>query len=94
MRRGNPFSWRALVLSLFVCLGLAAPVFADDPPPAAAHERIEQSKPSGFWGKGERGPGSYRWKLLGIGVAILGVTGLVMLRLVRRANAERATQSH
>ena len=84
---------RALVLSLFVCLGLAATVFADPPPSSAAHDQIEQSKPSGFWGKGDRGPGAYRWKLLGIGGVILGITGIAMLRLVRRANAERAARS-
>jgi hypothetical protein len=80
---------RALVLGFLVCLTLVAPVFAD-PPSTDPHAQIEQSKPSGFWGKGERGPGAYRWKLLGIGVVILGATGIMMMRLVRRANDERA----
>ena len=79
---------RALVLGFLVCFGLVAPVLAD-PPSTDAHQQIEQSKPSGFWGRGERGPGSYRWKLLGIGVVIAGIAGIGMLRLVRRANAER-----
>ena len=83
---------RALVLGFLVCFGLVAPVLAD-PPSTSAHEQIEQSKPSGFWGKGDRGPGAYRWKLLGIGVALVGVTGFLMLRLVKRANADRATRA-
>ena len=83
---------RALFLGVLVCLGLAAPVLAD-PPSTEPHAQIEQSKPSGFWGKGERGPGSYRWKLLGIGVVIAGIAGIGMLRLVRRANAERDAQA-
>ena len=87
---------RALVLGLFVCLGLglAAPVFAQEQPaPPAAGERLQQPKNPGFWGKGDRGPGSYRWKLLGIGVVLIGVTGFFMLRLVKRANADRAARA-
>lgn len=73
-----------------MCLGLAAPAFAEEPSsPPAAGEMIQNPKPSGFWGRGERGPGAYRWKLLGIGVVIAGMTGYLMLRLVRRANADR-----
>ena len=85
---------RALAISFLVCLGLAVtPAFAEEPAaPPAAGEMIQNPKPSGFWGKGERGPGAYRWKLLGIGVALVGITGFFMLRLVRRASAERAAR--
>lgn len=77
-----------------MCLGLAAPALAQEPAaPPAAGEVMKQPKPSGFWGKGDRGPGAYRWKLLGIGVALIGITGFVMLRLVRRANADRAARA-
>lgn len=83
---------RALAISFLVCLGLAATASAQEPTaPPAPGQMIQQPKNPSFWGKGDRGPGSYRWKLLGIGVAILGVTGFVMLRLVRRANDERRT---
>ena len=48
------------------------------------------SKPSGFWGSGRPAQGgAYRWRMLGIGVALLGGTGLLMIRLVRRAARER-----
>ena len=93
-RRASPFSGRALVISFLVCLGLAASAFAEEPvPPPGPGQMIQQPKNPGFWGKGDRGPGSYRWKLLGIGVALVGITGVVMLRMVRRANAERAARA-
>jgi hypothetical protein len=85
---------RPLAISFLVCLGLAGSASAQEPAaPPAAGQMIQQPKPSGFWGKGDRGPGSYRWKLLGIGVALVGITGFVMLRMVRRANAERAARA-
>ncbi|MDX2089053.1 MAG: hypothetical protein SFX73_14445 [Kofleriaceae bacterium] len=50
----------------------------------------QPSKPSGFWGSGQPSKGgAYRWRMLGIGVGLLGVTGFVMLRLVKRASKER-----
>jgi hypothetical protein len=36
--------------------------------------------------------GAYRWRLLGIGVVLCAITGFGMLRLVKRANAERAAR--
>ncbi len=90
----NPFNGRALAISFLVCLGLAVPAFAEEPAaPPAAGQMIQQPKPSGFWGRGDRGPGAYRWKLLGIGVGLVAITGFVMLRMVRRANAERAARA-
>ena len=81
---------RALLVAFVVCLGLAALA----PPAAAAppttHEVI-YTKPSGFWTSNRPAVGgAYRWRLLGIGAVLLGVTGFGMLRLVRRAAAERA----
>lgn len=85
---------RALAISFLMCFGLVAPVFADEPvAPPTAGEMTQNPKPSGFWGKGERGPGAYRWKLLGIGVGLVAITGFVMLRMVRRASAERAARA-
>ena len=79
----------ALVLGLSVVVPVAT-VDVANAQPTAAQEQMHKPKPSGFWGAGERGPGAYRWKLLGIGVAIAAVSGLVMWRLVRRASADRS----
>ena len=80
----------ALGLALCVALGAAAPVASAEPP--TTHEII-YTRPSGFWTSNRPAVGgAYRWRLLGIGVAILAVTGYGMLRLVKRANAERAAR--
>ena len=81
---------RCLVLFLGLCLALAvvAPPAGAEPP--NTHE-ILSTRPSGFWTSNRPAVGgAYRWRLLGIGVVIAAVTGYGMLRLIRRANAERA----
>lgn len=55
-------------------------------------EQQEVGGRSGFWTS--RAPakgGAYRWRLLGIGVALVGITGFVMLRLVKKASSDRAS---
>lgn len=45
---------------------------------------------SGFWTS--RRPakgGAYRWRLLGIGIGVLSLTGIGMLVLIRRASNDR-----
>ena len=80
----------ALLFGLVVALGAAAPVASAEPP--TTHEII-YTRPSGFWTSNRPAVGgAYRWRLLGIGVVILAVTGYGMLRLVKRANAERAAR--
>lgn len=75
---------------MVAALAAAAPAASAEPP--NTHEILTQ-RPSGFWTSNRPAVGgAYRWRLLGIGVAILGVTGFGMLRLVRRANAERAAR--
>ena len=67
---------------------MAAPAARAEPP--NTHEII-YTRPSGFWTSNRPAVGgAYRWRLLGIGVVIAALTGYGMLRLVRRANAERA----
>lgn len=79
----------ALGLMLGV-LGTAAPLARAEPP--TTHEILE-NRPSGFWTSNRPAVGgAYRWRLLGLGVVIAAVTGYTMLRLVRRANAERAAR--
>jgi len=82
---------RALAVSLLLCLGIAVSAAAAAPP--TTHEVI-YTKPSGFWTSNKPATGgSYRWRLLGVGGVMLGLTGIIMLRLVRRANADRAARA-
>lgn len=53
-------------------------------------ERL-QHKPSGFWTSGRPAVGgAYRYRLLGIGVAVLVITGIVTVWVVRRHPSRRA----
>lgn len=80
-----------VLLALLLCLGVVAPGRADAEPPTT-HEVIYHGT-SGFWTSNRPAVGgAYRWRLLGIGVVIAGIMGVGMLRLVRRANAERAAR--
>ena len=58
---------------------------------AAPREReILKHRPSGFWTSNRPAVGgAYRWRLLGLGVAIAGGMGFVIIRTLRRANASR-----
>ena len=77
----------ALGFALTVALAVAAPEASAEPP--TTHEII-YTRPSGFWTSNRPAEGgAYRWRLLGIGVVLIGVTGYLMLRLVKRASAER-----
>jgi len=76
------------VFAAVLALGIAAPAASAEPP--TTHEILNE-KPSGFWTSNRPAVGgAYRWRLLGIGVVIAAITGYGMLRLVRRASAERA----
>jgi hypothetical protein len=79
-----------LVVAVMLGLSGLATVAAAEPP--TTHE-VLQHRPSGFWTSNRPAVGgAYRWRLLGLGVVIGAVTGYGMLRLVRRANAERAAR--
>jgi len=79
---------RAVFLVTLVSAGLGAGVAAADPP--TTHEVI-YTRPSGFWTSNQPAVGgAYRWRLLGLGVVLASLTGYGMIRLIRRANAERA----
>ena len=81
---------RCLPLGIAVSLALAAASPSAGAEPPNTHE-ILYTRPSGFWTSNRPAVGgAYRWRLLGIGVVIAGLTGYGMLRLVRRASAERA----
>lgn len=83
---------RVATLGLVLALGvLAAPGAAAAEPPTT-HE-ILSARPSGFWTSNRPAVGgAYRWRLLGIGVVVAAITGYGMLRLIRRADAERASR--
>ena len=73
-----------------LALVVAAPVADAEPP--TTHEII-YTRPSGFWTSNRPAEGgAYRWRLLGIGVVLAGLTGFGMRQLVKRANAERAAR--
>ena len=86
-----------LARCILLALAIGAASAAAWPAPAGAepphtHE-ILSNRPSGFWTSNRPAVGgAYRWRLLGIGVVIAAITGYGMLRLVRRANAERASR--
>ena len=80
---------RCVLLAL--AIGVASTAAAGAEPPNT-HE-ILSARPSGFWTSNRPAVGgAYRWRLLGIGVVIAAITGYGMLRLVRRASAERASR--
>jgi hypothetical protein len=81
---------RRLGLCLLVVFGLAATASAEPP---TTHEII-YNRPSGFWTSNQPAVnGAYRYRLLGIGCALVLVTGLLTWRLIKRANAERAQRA-
>ena len=80
-----------LVLGFVLGLGLGGLAPSLGVAHAQPAGQMQSPRPSGFWGSGQsRGKGAYRWKLLGVGVGIGAIAGVVMWKLTRRANAERA----
>ena len=74
---------RRLLLCLMLMFAAAAPAFAQATPDR--QEEVEEGGRSGFWTS--RRPakgGAYRYRLMGIGVVILLVTGYGTLRLIKR----------
>lgn len=77
-----------LVIALVLAF-CAAPAWAEPagPPPV---DYQQWKGPSGFWTSPYPAKnGAYRYRLLGIGCALVLVTGFVTLRLVKKANAFR-----
>ena len=89
---------RRLLLAAIIAAGLglglvpgAGPSLATAEPPMTERKvEILEHRPSGFWTSNRPATGgAYRWRLLGIGAALAGLTGLIMWRVVRKASAER-----
>ena len=75
-------------LVLFLLLAFGGLAYAEP----RQHEILKE-RPSGFWTSNRPAVGgSYRWRLLGIGVVIAGGMGFVIIRTLRRANASRSNR--
>jgi hypothetical protein len=82
-------------LVLLVVLAASAPAAAQPVLTERAHEETQHQwqGPSGFWTNPNPAKGgAYRWRMMAIGGGLLAITGFVMLRLVKRANAERSAR--
>jgi hypothetical protein len=84
----------ALVVALVaVAVGIALSLWSSPgtpSDPARDQPTKEYRRPSGFWTSTRPATnGAYRYRLLGIGIALIGATGAVMVLLVGRANANR-----
>jgi hypothetical protein len=76
---------RRLVLAIGFVFALAAPVLAEPPTEERPHEILSE-RPSGFWTSNRPAVGgAYKYRLLGIGVVIAGITGYLMIRLIKNA---------
>jgi hypothetical protein len=83
----------ALALALLtIAAGVALSLMVSPGPSHDAQGPVTgYQRPSGFWTSNRPATnGAYRYRLLGIGVALMGATGLVMLLLVGKANTHRA----
>ena len=86
-------------LILLVVLALGAPAAADPTAPAPMTERQTKEEdttwrgPSGFWTNPRPAKGgAYRWRMMAIGGVLLLFTGYAVLRLLKKANADRASR--
>ena len=81
---------RCFLLALAMTAASVVALSAARAEPPNTHEILTE-RPSGFWTSNRPAVGgAYRWRLLGIGAVIAALTGYGMLRLIKRANAERA----
>ncbi|MEO8705115.1 MAG: hypothetical protein ABI867_33990 [Kofleriaceae bacterium] len=81
---------RRLVIAFVVAVmagTAAADGPADETPQPPRDHEVLRERTSGFWTSNRPAEnGAYRWRLLGIGLGLMAITGFVMVRLVRRAN--------
>jgi hypothetical protein len=86
-------------LVLLVVLAFAAPAYAQPSTQAPMTEnpnaKLDWKGPSGFWTNPHPAKGgAYRWRMMAIGGVLLIGTGYAKLRLVKKANAERASRKN
>jgi hypothetical protein len=83
---------------LWLVLAFSAPVYAQaQQAPMTENPQAQQSDwkgPSGFWTNPHPAKGgAYRWRMMAVGGGFLLVTGYLMMRLVKKANADRASRA-
>jgi hypothetical protein len=84
---------RRFVLAIGFVFALAAPVLAAPPTEERPHE-ILSDRPSGFWTSNRPAVGgAYKYRLLGIGLAVAALTGWLTIRLVKNAKAPARAQA-
>ena len=91
------FCYELAVRRLLFVLTLAfAAAPASATPPRHGEHEIIYTRPSGFWTSNRPAPPGqeYKWRLLEIGCAICLLTGLLLNRTIKRANAERAARAN
>ena len=82
----------ALIVALAtIAAGIVLALWASPGSPSQVTEPTkEYRRPSGFWTSTRPATnGAYRYRLLGIGIALIGATGAAMVLLVGRASTTR-----
>jgi hypothetical protein len=83
-------------LVLFFVLAFTGPVYAaqiTQPAPMTARPeaKSEWKGPSGFWTSPYPAKnGAYRWRMMAVGGVFLVATGYLMVRLIKKASADRS----
>ena len=71
-------------LALAILLACSAVAVAQPQPKKQRQHEVLRERPSGFWTSNKPAVGgAYRWRLLGLGIAITGIMGIVVLRVMR-----------
>jgi hypothetical protein len=77
-------------LALLIALLVGSAAYAQTEQRPTREREVLQHRPSGFWTSNRPAEGgAYRWRLLGVGIVLAIGSGLLMRRLIKRANAER-----
>ena len=90
----------ALVLALGLGLGAAVATAQPDPggfgspaaePEGMRHPEVLSGRPSGFWTSTRPAQGgAYRWRIMGAGITVLGISVFFLTRAIRRATRAAA----
>jgi len=84
--------WLGLA-SLAIVGGIVLALVASAGSPDTSTPDKQYRRPSGFWTSNRPATnGAYRYRLLGIGMALIGATGGVMVLLVGRASSTRGNR--